>query len=546
MASVVAPPARAAAALLGASAATVPAGAARSAAAPRGPFAPATGRPVLAVRGVCGLRTMPFAGASRAAGVLAAAARPALPSSALLGRFSAAAGASSPAFPGRKWALAGSMDAHHMRGYHSRSLMMPPSTVVSVSPLGRAVGPSSAPPAPSLPLLTQSRNVNVFAKFMESVRRQVKERQDFQEGVKQLSATGEQIASSDVVQRAKAAAEATGGAVKKVVDTAEQVLESEAVKKTVEVTGKVVVTVAKPIVDNPVTRTAASGAQALHKAVENPDSTATNRYTPYKPRDVREAERAEREARAKAEMAANPFIRDPNREVEANDEANNVVLHQQSRWAQSWESFKEKNPVMQRMFAVRSAMEESDNPIVERFRDVFDTVGRAFGETETAQTVRRFKAVDPKFRTDKFIKDAHEWIIPDVMESYLRSDSEALKEWCGESTYSVLSAGIAAQKVQGLISDCKLLDVRNVELVAAKILDTEVPVLVVSFQTQEILLFRNAKGEVAVGKEDNIEHATYAAVFTRDQVLDPTLPISPRTKGWRVIDMAKHFSRAGL
>lgn len=191
--------------------------------------------------------------------------------------------------------------------------------------------------------------------------------------------------------------------------------------------------VAKPVIDNPVTRTAATGAQALHKAVYNPDSTATNKYMPYKPREVREAERAEREAKLKDEIAANPFLKSPDREVEANAEASGVVLHEQSRWAQSWEKFKESNPVMQKMFAVRSAMDESDNPLVERFRDAFDTVGRAFRETETAQTVRRFKAVDPKFRTDKFIKDAHEWIIPDLMESYLRSDVEALKDWCGES-----------------------------------------------------------------------------------------------------------------
>ena len=46
--------------------------------------------------------------------------------------------------------------------------------------------------------------------------------------------------------------------------------------------------------------------------------------------------------------------------------------------------------------------------------------------------------------------------------------------------------------------------------------------------------------------QDNIEHATYAAVFTRDQVLDPMIPMNPRTKGWRVVDMAKHFARQGL
>lgn len=133
------------------------------------------------------------------------------------------------------------------RGFHAVAVVAnasrPPSPFAS-DPRRR---PSSArpamPAAPSLLLLPQSRNVNVFAKFWESVQRQVKERQDFQENVKQLSATSDQIASSDLVKGAKAAAEATGGAVKKVVDTVEKVVESEAVQKTVEVTAKVVGTV---------------------------------------------------------------------------------------------------------------------------------------------------------------------------------------------------------------------------------------------------------------------------------------------------------------
>lgn len=190
------------------------------------------------------------------------------------------------------------------------------------------------------------------------------------------------------------------------------------------------------MIDNPLTRTAASGAQALHEAVQDPESTATNRYSPYKPKEVRDAERLAREEKLKQEIAANPFLKSPDRPVEANSEAQGVVLHEQSRWAQSWEKFKETNPVMQKMFGLKSQMDESDNPVVERMRDVFDTIGRAFRDNETVTTVKKFKAVDPKFRTDKFVKDAHEWIIPDLMESYLRSDVEALKDWCGESVGS--------------------------------------------------------------------------------------------------------------
>lgn len=41
----------------------------------------------------------------------------------------------------------------------------------------------------------------------------------------------------------------------------------------------------------------------------------------------------------------------------------------------------------------------------------------------------------------------------------------------------------------------------------------EIPVFVITFATQEVLLFRNAKsGE---GAEDRVEQCTYAAVLTR-------------------------------
>ncbi|KAI9299510.1 hypothetical protein BJ944DRAFT_245157, partial [Cunninghamella echinulata] len=107
-------------------------------------------------------------------------------------------------------------------------------------------------------------------------------------------------------------------------------------------------------------------------------------------------------------------------------------------------------------------------------------------------------------------------------------------------TYNVLTAVIQAQLQQGLVSDCKIQDLRDIELVAAKILENDVPVIVLSFRTQEIILFRNAKSnEIVYGKEDHIEQVTYACVLTREQE-DLQNPI---TAGWRIIDMAKHDSR---
>ena len=67
-----------------------------------------------------------------------------------------------------------------------------------------------------------------------------------------------------------------------------------------------------------------------------------------------------------------------------------------------------------------------------------------------------------------------------------------------------------------------------------KILEDEIPVYVVTFATQEILLFRNAKsGEVVVGAENRVEQCHYAAVITRiEEELDNEL-----TGGWKVVEV---------
>jgi hypothetical protein len=59
----------------------------------------------------------------------------------------------------------------------------------------------------------------------------------------------------------------------------------------------------------------------------------------------------------------------------------------------------------------------------------------------------------------------------------------------------------------------------------------------VSFSTQEVLVFRNAKnGEVAVGAPDRVEQCSYGAVMTRlEDELDNEL-----TGGWKVIEVGVH------
>jgi len=89
---------------------------------------------------------------------------------------------------------------------------------------------------------------------------------------------------------------------------------------------------------------------------------------------------------------------------------------------------------------------------------------------------------------------------------------------------------------QGLVSESKILDIKHVDIMQGKMLENDIPVFVVSFASQEVLLFRNAKtGEAVVGDENSVEQCRYAMVLTRmESELDNEL-----TSGWKVIEMAR-------
>jgi len=76
-----------------------------------------------------------------------------------------------------------------------------------------------------------------------------------------------------------------------------------------------------------------------------------------------------------------------------------------------------------------------------------------------------------------------------------------------------------------------------------KILENDIPVLIVTCTTQEVLIFRDPKTkEIVVGQEDRVEQCTYGAVITRiPEEIDNEL-----TGGWKVVEMARRAARAYL
>ena len=67
-----------------------------------------------------------------------------------------------------------------------------------------------------------------------------------------------------------------------------------------------------------------------------------------------------------------------------------------------------------------------------------------------------------------------------------------------------------------------------------KILENDIPVFIITFATQELMVLRNAKtGEAMVGAENKVEQCTYVAAITRV----PEDLNNEITGGWKVIEV---------
>lgn len=206
------------------------------------------------------------------------------------------------------------------------------------------------------------------------------------------------------------------------------------------------------------------------------------------------------------------------------------------------EDFKEKTPVGRKLHEYKVKLwDDSENPLIVLLRTISGKIGGLFAETESARVYGQFKMMDASFNSEAFTKHLREYIIPEVLEAYVKGDEVVLKQWFSEAPFNVYAAQQKQFREQELFADGKILDIRGVEIVSAKLLPPQdIPVLVVGCRAQEIHLYRRAKtGEIAAGTESSILMSSYAMVFTRD----PETVDDKETEGWKILEFVRGGSR---
>lgn len=156
------------------------------------------------------------------------------------------------------------------------------------------------------------------------------------------------------------------------------------------------------------------------------------------------------------------------RDIKPNEDATGVELHKDSKWSQSWTSFRDNNPYVTKIFDWKMKYDESDNPMVRVTRVLTDKISDVFGslftKTELSEVLTEIVKMDPTFDKVNFIKELEQDIIPNVLEAMVRGDLEILEDWCHEAAYNVLSTPIKKVLQLGYRMDSKILDLNNVDV----------------------------------------------------------------------------------
>lgn len=231
------------------------------------------------------------------------------------------------------------------------------------------------------------------------------------------------------------------------------------------------------------------------------------------------------------------------RTIEANTEALGMELHKDSKFYQSWENFKNNNQYVNKVLTWKIKYDESENPVIRASRlltdKVSDIMGNMFSKTELSETLTEICKIEPSFNEKQFLKDCENDIIPNILEAMVRGNLEILKDWCFESTYSIIATPIGQAQKLGYFLDSKILDIENVDLAMGKVME-QGPVLIITFQAQQIMCVRDKHNTVVEGDPEKVMRVHYVWVLCRD----PN-ELNPRS-AWRLMELSASSSEQFL
>ncbi|QSL66303.1 hypothetical protein MERGE_000681 [Pneumocystis wakefieldiae] len=389
-----------------------------------------------------------------------------------------------------------------------------------------------------------------FHVFIDTFKSELEKSKEFQESIKALQDKSGKLGESEAYKKAveaynvaKKSADVAGNISNQTLKKAGQIIgdgvvaawESVPIKlarKGTSMTANAISTAVDPIRKNKIYK---SVTESVKQAIHDGDSSHYAGYVDKKTR------RQVRKSKNKENTGSNQkmvFKENPNADLK-------IIIYKDSAWKESWRKFRNNAWIFNYFDNWQRLFHHSQNPVIETTKVILANIKnvwyKVFSENEAAKVARLLKNIDPSFRIESFLQELREYILPELVEAYVKGDFQTLKLWLSEASYQIWLITAKEYISQGLISDGKVLDIRGVDIVSYRVLSpNDIPCLIISFRSQEIHLYRNAKTkELVAGNEDFIQEVTYTTAFTKfpDEVLNN------ETRGWKIIDFIRTNTR---
>merc|ERR1712048_661497 len=219
------------------------------------------------------------------------------------------------------------------------------------------------------------------------------------------------------------------------------------------------------------------------------------------------------------------------KEFEANTEAVDLEMHKDSTFYRAASAMKNTR-LGQRFSNLQERMEDSDSKLARgAFMFMYKMKeGMSLGKEE-AEVVSEINLVDPNFTIAGFTEQLQKDFLPNVLESACRGEEETLEDWCQESVVALMLANKKLAAKEGLSYQRHIFSLQNVESLSATYdEESEMPCVMISFETQEIVALVDKDGQVVDGSLDKPVKNNHAWLWVRDME-----EADPRA-AWRVLE----------
>lgn len=388
-----------------------------------------------------------------------------------------------------------------------------------------------------------SRRSNFISQFLENMKQDIKKNKEMRESLKKFREEAQKLEQSEALRTARQKFQSVESEATKSTEVIKEKLGSlkEKVQEVIEEASKSKLGQKAGQLGEGITKSAREAAETISEKSQALGKTSAFQTISQTAEAVREElDHQGIHGRVyvppkKLRKRKDVIEATENRQVEPNEEATGVELHKDSKFYQSWQNFKDTNPYLNKVLDWKIKYEESDNPVIRASRmlteKVTDIMGGLFQKTDLSKTLTEICKLDPSFDKAQFLKFCETDIIPNILEAMVRGDLEILKDWCHEAPYNVVSQPLIQVKKLGYRLDNEILDINNIDLMMGKMME-QGPVLIISFQCQQIMCVRDATNKIIEGDPDKVMRVNYIWVLCRD----PT-ELNPKA-AWRLLDLS--------